>query len=55
MDMAWKHMEKAVPLMAHRKQREEGTGTRYNLQRPIPRDLLPPARPLLLEFLLPPK
>jgi hypothetical protein len=42
--------------MVDRKQkRRNGLGTRYNLQRHGPSDLLLPVRPCLLKFLPPPK
>jgi hypothetical protein len=52
----WEHVEEAAHLMADRKQRKwKGLGTRYNLQRHPPSDLLPSAKPHLLKFLEPPK
>jgi hypothetical protein len=55
--MAVEHVEeKIVHLTADREQRgKKGLGTRHNLQKHIPSDLLSPTRPCLRKFPVPPK
>jgi hypothetical protein len=48
--------EKVVSIVVDRKHRKRNRpGTRYNLHRHDPSDLIPPARPDLLKFPIPPK
>jgi hypothetical protein len=47
--------ETAYLMVEGNKEKGKGPGTRYNLQRNIPSDLLPPSWPYLLRFSKPPK